>query len=69
MSHHKLPADISESGLLATIQQLNFDPTVHGILLQLPLDSSRGIDADKCTNSITVEKVKWLGLYMILYPT
>ena len=57
MKHHKLPSDVTESSLLATIQRLNFDPTVHGILLQLPLDSSNEIDADKCTNAIAVEKV------------
>ena len=57
VQHHKLPTDITESSLLATIQRLNFDPTVHGILLQLPLDCVGEIDADKCTNAIAVEKV------------
>ena len=57
MKHLKLSADITEASLLATIQQLNFDPSVHGILLQLPLDSNNDIDADKCTNAIAIEKV------------
>ena len=57
MKHLKLSADITEASLLATIQQLNFDPSVHGILLQLPLDCNNDIDADKCTNAITIEKV------------
>lgn len=57
VKHLKLSADITETSLLATIQQLNFDPSVHGILLQLPLDCTSDIDADKCTNAIAIEKV------------
>src|SRR6516225_336 len=34
---HKLPADVSQSDLLALIDRLNHDPAVHGILVQLPL--------------------------------
>ena len=34
---HKLDADTSEADLLALIDQLNNDATVHGILVQLPL--------------------------------
>tara|TARA_R110002072_G_scaffold284587_1_gene449018 strand:- start:41255 stop:42127 length:873 start_codon:yes stop_codon:yes gene_type:complete len=34
---HRLPAEITEAGLLTLISQLNDDPTVHGILVQLPL--------------------------------
>lgn len=34
---HRLPAEITEDGLLVLIHQLNQDPTVHGILVQLPL--------------------------------
>ncbi len=36
---HRLSADTSESDLLALIHQLNGDPAVHGILVQLPLPS------------------------------
>jgi methylenetetrahydrofolate dehydrogenase (NADP+)/methenyltetrahydrofolate cyclohydrolase len=32
-----LPADIEESALLHKIEELNADPSVHGILVQLPL--------------------------------
>ena len=42
---HRLPAETGEAELLALIARLNADPTVHGILVQLPLpkhiDSSR----------------------------
>lgn len=34
---HKLPATVSEAELLSLIGKLNDDPTVHGILVQLPL--------------------------------
>ncbi len=34
---HKLPADTSESALLALVARLNDDPSVDGILVQLPL--------------------------------
>lgn len=34
---HRLPAEITEEGLLTLITQLNHDPSVHGILVQLPL--------------------------------
>ena len=34
---HKLPAETDQETLLALVQQLNDDPAVHGILVQLPL--------------------------------
>ena len=34
---HKLPADTSEAEVLALVEQLNADPAVDGILVQLPL--------------------------------
>jgi methylenetetrahydrofolate dehydrogenase (NADP+) / methenyltetrahydrofolate cyclohydrolase len=34
---HRLPKETSEAELLALIARLNADPTVHGILVQLPL--------------------------------
>jgi methylenetetrahydrofolate dehydrogenase (NADP+) / methenyltetrahydrofolate cyclohydrolase len=33
----ELPADVPETALLAEIDRLNTDPTVHGVLVQLPL--------------------------------
>ncbi|MGA1207882.1 MAG: bifunctional methylenetetrahydrofolate dehydrogenase/methenyltetrahydrofolate cyclohydrolase FolD [Litorivicinaceae bacterium] len=36
-THHLLAADTSATALLALIDQLNADPAVHGILVQLPL--------------------------------
>ena len=34
---HRLPADTAEADLLSLVAALNADPTIHGILLQLPL--------------------------------
>ncbi|PWR03961.1 bifunctional methylenetetrahydrofolate dehydrogenase/methenyltetrahydrofolate cyclohydrolase FolD [Meridianimarinicoccus roseus] len=36
---HRLPATASQAELLAMVEQLNADPQVHGILVQLPLPS------------------------------
>ena len=39
--HHRLPATTTEAELLTLIGRLNADPTVHGILVQLPLPPDR----------------------------
>ncbi len=51
---HKLEIDTSEADLLALIEQLNNDPGVHGILVQLPLPGH--LDSDLVINSIDPAK-------------
>jgi methylenetetrahydrofolate dehydrogenase (NADP+)/methenyltetrahydrofolate cyclohydrolase len=51
---HKLPADTSEADLLAVINDLNNDPTIHGILCQLPLP--KHLNEDLIINSIDPAK-------------
>jgi len=51
---HELPADISEDMLLKRIQDLNANPDIHGILVQLPLPSH--ISNDKVLEAIAAEK-------------
>ena len=51
---HKLDADTSESDLLALIDKLNKDNTVHGILVQLPLPAH--LNSDLVINSIDPAK-------------
>ena len=51
---HRLPADTPEADLLALIDQLNVDPKVHGILVQLPLPGH--MDDAKVINKIAPEK-------------
>ena len=50
----KHPADMSEAALLALVDQLNKDPSIHGILVQLPLPPH--MDAQKVIEAIAPEK-------------
>ena len=50
----ELPESISEVELLSEIDRLNKDPSVHGILVQLPLP--KHISEEKITNAIVPEK-------------
>lgn len=51
---HRLDADTSEETLLALVDQLNNDPTVHGILCQLPLP--KHLNEELVINSIVPGK-------------
>lgn len=51
---YRLPADIEEHELLELIDQLNGDPSVHGILCQLPLPAQ--ISEFKVINAIDPQK-------------
>ena len=51
---HKMPADTSEADLLAMVQKLNDDPSVHGILVQMPVP--KHIDSAKVLNTIDPAK-------------
>ena len=51
---HKLPNTTSETELLGLINQLNADPDVHGILVQLPLPDQ--IDSHAVINAINPDK-------------
>lgn len=51
---HKLDADTDEATLLALVNQLNDDPKVHGILVQLPLP--KHLNSDLIINTISPEK-------------
>ncbi|WP_150538910.1 bifunctional methylenetetrahydrofolate dehydrogenase/methenyltetrahydrofolate cyclohydrolase FolD [Actinobacillus vicugnae] len=51
---YDLPAETSETELLAIIEQLNYDDSIDGILVQLPLPKQ--IDATKVTEAIVPHK-------------
>lgn len=51
---HRLEADVSENELLEMIGHLNNDPTIHGILVQLPLPDH--LNSDLVINSIDPAK-------------
>jgi methylenetetrahydrofolate dehydrogenase (NADP+) / methenyltetrahydrofolate cyclohydrolase len=51
---HDLAATASEADLLALVRQLNDDPAIHGILVQLPLP--KGIGASRIIEAVAPEK-------------
>ncbi|XP_074092256.1 C-1-tetrahydrofolate synthase, cytoplasmic isoform X1 [Macrotis lagotis] len=55
-THIKLPRTTTETEVLKYITSLNEDPTVHGLLVQLPLDSEKTINTELVTNTIAPEK-------------
>ncbi|MDW0108915.1 bifunctional methylenetetrahydrofolate dehydrogenase/methenyltetrahydrofolate cyclohydrolase FolD [Sporosarcina aquimarina] len=50
----ELPISVSQKDLLKTVERLNEDPTIHGILVQLPLPAH--IDENKVIRSISPRK-------------
>jgi methylenetetrahydrofolate dehydrogenase (NADP+) / methenyltetrahydrofolate cyclohydrolase len=50
----RLPATTSQAELIATVDRLNGDPTVHGILVQMPLPKQ--VDADAIVRRIRPDK-------------
>lgn len=51
---HHLREDISQEALLVRVRQLNEDPSVHGILVQLPLP--KHIDAERIISAVNPAK-------------
>jgi 5,10-methylene-tetrahydrofolate dehydrogenase/methenyl tetrahydrofolate cyclohydrolase len=51
---HDLPGDISQADLLAVVRELNADPRVHGILVQLPLPDH--IDDEEILGAVSLQK-------------
>lgn len=51
---HKLPATASQEEVEALVQELNADPAVNGILVQLPLPA--GLDEESILKAISIEK-------------
>eukprot|EP00850_Spirogloea_muscicola_P001407 SM000005S17204 [mRNA] locus=s5:686437:688145:- [translate_table: standard] len=51
---HDLPGDSSEQDILNAVKDLNANPDVHGILVQLPLP--KHVNEERVLNEISVEK-------------
>jgi methylenetetrahydrofolate dehydrogenase (NADP+)/methenyltetrahydrofolate cyclohydrolase len=51
---HRLPADTAQASLLAKVRELNADPNVDGILVQLPLP--RHLDGEEVVHAIDPSK-------------
>ena len=52
--HHPIPADVSQEDLEKLIKELNADPKVNGILVQLPLPDH--LDEERVLQLISIEK-------------
>lgn len=52
--HHPVPADTTQEDLEKLIKELNADPKVHGILVQLPLPDH--LDEERILQLISIEK-------------
>ena len=52
--HHELPADSSQEQVEGLVKELNADPKVHGILVQLPLPA--GLDEEAVLRAISIDK-------------
>lgn len=50
----ELPADASQEQVEGLVKELNADPSIHGILVQLPLP--KHLDEEKILNAISLEK-------------
>ncbi|KAM4690686.1 C-1-tetrahydrofolate synthase, cytoplasmic isoform 2-T2 [Rhinophrynus dorsalis] len=55
-SHVKLPKTATEVEVLNRIKSINEDPELHGLIVQLPLDSNHRIDTEKVTNAVSPAK-------------
>lgn len=53
-TEHHLPEVATQEEVLAVVRKLNADPSVHGILVQLPLP--KGLDADAVIAAVAPEK-------------
>lgn len=52
--HHELPADATQEEVEGLVKELNANPEVHGILVQLPLPA--GLDEEAVLRSISIDK-------------
>ncbi|VVC39799.1 Formate-tetrahydrofolate ligase, FTHFS, conserved site,Formate-tetrahydrofolate ligase [Cinara cedri] len=55
-SHVQFPKTITQSELLSEINKYNIDSSVHGIIVQMPLDCIENIDSHLITNAVSPEK-------------
>lgn len=54
MTLKRVPEAICQAQLVSMVQKFNNDPTVHGILIQLPLP--KGLDEKAVTEAVDVTK-------------
>ncbi|KAI1897932.1 hypothetical protein AGOR_G00088370 [Albula goreensis] len=55
-NHIRLPKTATEAEVLQRILEVNENPAVHGLIVQLPLDSIHPMDTEKVTNAVAPGK-------------
>nr|XP_057946756.1 C-1-tetrahydrofolate synthase, cytoplasmic [Doryrhamphus excisus] len=55
-THLRLPNTATEEEILHSISEVNENSAVHGLIVQLPLDSVHKLDTEKVTNAVAPEK-------------
>lgn len=59
-NHVKVSKTTTEIELIDIVNKLNSDETVHGIIVQLPLDTEEVINTTKVINTVSPQKdVDW----------
>lgn len=54
--HMKLPPTVTQHDVLRCVQDLNSDPSIHGIIVQLPPQCDNPLDSSLATNAVMPEK-------------
>ncbi|XP_063681882.1 C-1-tetrahydrofolate synthase, cytoplasmic-like [Bolinopsis microptera] len=54
--HIKLGNQSTQQEVISALECLNNNPEIHGVILQLPLDTCCTVDEDVCTNTILTSK-------------
>lgn len=54
--HVRLPNTVTQDEVLQSIMSVNENPSVHGLIVQLPLDSVSHIDTELITNAVCPDK-------------
>ncbi|XP_013879365.1 C-1-tetrahydrofolate synthase, cytoplasmic isoform X1 [Austrofundulus limnaeus] len=54
--HVRLPSSATQAEVLQSVLSVNENPSVHGLIVQLPLDSVNRIDTELVTNAVSPDK-------------
>ncbi|XP_076155825.1 C-1-tetrahydrofolate synthase, cytoplasmic [Alosa pseudoharengus] len=55
-THVRLPKTATEEEVLQSVREVNENSSIHGLIVQLPMDSVNKIDTEKVTNAVAPEK-------------
>ncbi|KAK7072247.1 C-1-tetrahydrofolate synthase, cytoplasmic, partial [Halocaridina rubra] len=54
--HIKYPRTITQAQLIQEVKKINNDPNIHGMIVQMPLDSDNKIDSDLVLDTVSPDK-------------